>query len=93
MDNLWINKRKINALWKTWITEAGVLSCPQGFPNMIFPVVSGKSEVFHNFTASTTTTTDQIFYILLTHVNKGVVHNYEINMQQGFTVTVYQYCK
>ena len=54
---------------------------------------SGKSRVFHNFTAPTTTTTDQIFYILLTHVNKGVVHNHEINMQQGFTVTVYQYCK
>lgn len=60
---------------------------------MVFPVVSGKIRVFHNFTAPTTTTTDQIFYILLTHVNKGVVHNHEINMQQGFTVTVYQYCK
>lgn len=70
-----------------------IRSCPQGFPNGLNFDFSGKSGVFHNFTAPTTTTTDQIFYILLTHVNKGVVHNYEINMQQGFTVTVYQYCK
>ena len=41
----------------------------------------GRKRVFHKPTAPTTTATSQILYILLIHVNKGVVHSYEINSQ------------
>ena len=92
-DNLWINRRSFPVLWKTWTTISVICSYPHGFPNQFFFDFSGKTGVFHKLTASTTATTDRFLYLLLIHVNKGVVHNHETDMQQGFTVTIHQHCE
>jgi len=68
-------------MWTTGTTTKLIHGYPQSFPKAFSLDFQAIKRVFHKPTAPTTTATSQILYILLIHVNKGVVHSYEINSQ------------
>lgn len=63
-----------------------------GFSKMDFLCILGQIRVFHKPTAPTTATTDRMLFYISIHVNKGVVHNHETDMQQRSASAVHQYC-